>query len=592
MLWIASLFVFANINLLLNVLATTDITFQVFEKDTEILPAAFGDFNSDEITDLFVLRNKSKTIEILLGSNEGTPLLKAADLKCTFNNSPITNVVPGDFNGDALMDVLVTTKNIKNEKNLNVHLLWGSGTSLNCSFNESKPFLTLKGEPLAIDCNRDFIIDLFGVDEYGRRGIWVFNKNSQPVFQSLRSEGKNSYKIRDPHSNAFLDLNNDNIPDLFLTAQNQESYVFEEWYGLLESPYFFFNRLIKPPQDVRYKLGQSVFLDLELKGKLDLVVPVIDKVNPRILVYAHDNWKELNVNFKNENNIWHFMENGLPFSKSVILRGGDYNMDGYPDLLAILTTGNLNRTFLLENVPCSTGCNNFSRSFQINWNGFGNNLNDTAAGVFYDIFQDGILDILLIRKHKNESYFVSAYKNKLNYDGNFFKVMVLTGLSNQNYSKEIGRFKTNKNTFGTNLPGPKVAYKTVDQDGYERTGVSSQLPQSAHFSLNLPYIMFSLGRTPNFVDNITIGFASKHRDLLQVIPNSQMVVIPVKIDNPAKWKVQLFVTPSKIILLSSVALFGTCILIIMIIFFLHWKEKKVDRLERLQEAHRFNFDAM
>lgn len=30
-------------------------------------------------------------------------------LRCVFSNSHITSVVPGDFDGDALMDVMVTT---------------------------------------------------------------------------------------------------------------------------------------------------------------------------------------------------------------------------------------------------------------------------------------------------------------------------------------------------------------------------------------------------------------------------------------------------------------------------------------------------
>jgi integrin alpha FG-GAP repeat containing protein 1 len=46
------------------------------------------------------------------------------------------------------------------------------------------------------------------------------------------------------------------------------------------------------------------------------------------------------------------------------------------------------------------------------------------------------------------------------------------------------------------------------------------------------------------------------------------------------------------ILMSVAALTGTCGLIIAIIGTLYWKERREDRIEKLQEAHRFHFDAM
>lgn len=71
-----------------------------------------------------------------------------------------------------------------------------------------------------------------------------------------------------------------------------------------------------------------------------------------------------------------------------------------------------------------------------------------------------------------------------------------------------------------------------------------------------------------------------------------MVVIPNPISKPYRWKAQLFVTPSKLILLSAAALSGTCGLISLIIVSLYWKERREDKIEKLQEAHRFPFDAM
>lgn len=88
---------------------SSDITNLVFGGITDGMPAAFGDFDSDELTDVLVLRDEGRSVEILL-SGEEEPLLRRArpPLTCNFTTK-ITSVVPGDFDGDALMDVLVTT---------------------------------------------------------------------------------------------------------------------------------------------------------------------------------------------------------------------------------------------------------------------------------------------------------------------------------------------------------------------------------------------------------------------------------------------------------------------------------------------------
>lgn len=101
-----------------------------------------------------------------------------------------------------------------------------------------------------------------------------------------------------------------------------------------------------------------------------------------------------------------------------------------------------------------------------------------------------------------------------------------------------------------------------------------------------------MGRTPNFVDTLTVGLSNRSRDWTQIIPNSQMVVIPWPTDEPTKWKAQLFVTPSKLILMSVAGLTGLCGIITLIILGLYWKERQEDKKERLQESHRFHFDAM
>ncbi|KAL1457072.1 hypothetical protein WDU94_001745, partial [Cyamophila willieti] len=71
---------------------SNNMTDQVFGDVTDGLPAAFGDFNSDELTDMFVLRDNGHTLQILLGTDGSSfankiPLLRPAPggaLKCKY----------------------------------------------------------------------------------------------------------------------------------------------------------------------------------------------------------------------------------------------------------------------------------------------------------------------------------------------------------------------------------------------------------------------------------------------------------------------------------------------------------------------------
>ncbi|KAK4876181.1 hypothetical protein RN001_012603 [Aquatica leii] len=588
--------------ILLSILALhgkcSDITNLVFGSITDGMPAAFGDFDSDELTDVFVLRNNGKTVEILLGNDE-EPLLRRAKpypLQCEFKNL-ITSVVPGDFDGDALMDVLVTTIERASEKDdshrksiTSVYIIWGGATYLNCSKNDES-MLSLIGQPLALDYNQDMIIDLFGVDTKGKRTFWIFNSNRDAPVKIPMLE-HHTAELMQPHAHAFLDLNEDFMPDLFLTTKED----FEIWYGN-ETHQFSTSKKIKHPPKAEI-IGQSIFIDVELQGRMDLVTPVCyDKYckNSTLLVFYEGKWYNLEIDFKDSNNnVWGFaLRNGKKYTNAITLHSGDFNMDGYPDILATLELSQSSDTqsFLFENVPCEGGCNNFSRTYKIQWNALRPFKNGSVVGVFFDFYQDGILDVILV-EHNHTDYKTVAFKNSLDYDANFIKLMVLTGLTNKNNHMIDGRVGKKRRTYGTNLPGPSISYRTTTQEGNSRHAISAQLPQSAHFSLNLPYTIFGLGRTPNFVDTLTVGLSNHFKDWTQIIPNSQMVVIPWPTDQPTKWKAQLFVTPSKVILTSVAALTGVCGLITILIGVLHWKERQEDKRERLQESHRFHFDAM
>lgn len=488
----------------------SDITSAVFGGVLDGMPAAFGDFNSDELTDVIMLR-KNGTVEIFLAAEQEPLLRPSSNLSCTFRNV-VVGVVPGDFDGDVFMDVLVVTANIT-EKVSNVYVLWGGNDRLNCT-DENYPLIKMTGQPLAMDYNGDMIIDLFGLDTQQRRMFWIFREDrSTPLAVPMDSyTDKPSHPlISQPHSNAYLDLDNDFLADLVVTTNKS----FEIWLGIEKG--FIFNKNITFPYGILLDsnfhgvIGQTLYLDVELTGKMDLLLPLCFNdacTNSTIMMYS-DKWYNLQVNFRDNNDVlWGFVRpDGQRYTDTITLRGGDFNMDGYPDLLATLksTTSKQKQSFLLENVACDS-CVGFSRKFEVKWQALNPFYNETTMAVFYDFYQDGILDVILVDLDKSTgTYRTAAFKNSLDYDANFMKVMVLTGRNNSMYPISPGSLGKKKRTYGTNLPGPSIAYRTTTQDGSPRNAIAAQLPQSAHFSLNLPYTTFGLGRTPNFVDALTIG---------------------------------------------------------------------------------------
>lgn len=101
-----------------------------------------------------MLRDDFATVEILLGSDVDQ-MLQPSNLRCYYSRKEITSVVPGDFDGDAFMDVMITYK-MGGDK-VGVMINWGGSDHLNCSSNDTEPLIKMTGEPLALDYNDDMM---------------------------------------------------------------------------------------------------------------------------------------------------------------------------------------------------------------------------------------------------------------------------------------------------------------------------------------------------------------------------------------------------------------------------------------------------
>ena len=122
--------------------------------------------------------------------------------------------------------------------------------------------------------------------------------------------------------------------------------------------------------------------------------------------------------------------------------------------------------------------------------------------------------------------------------------------------------------------------------------MAAQLPQSAYFSLQTPYTIFGLGLAPNFIDYLWVNISSMTHSWPQIIPNSQLYIIPYPPESPDSWQAKISIFPSKTIVITGLAMVGTCGVLALLIVMLHMRERRQDHQAKLQESNRFHFDAM
>ena len=477
-----------------------------------------------------------------------------------------------------------------------------------------------------------------------QKGFWIFLESpddSSPVtppnFYSFnnateRNDDDNlALDCMNPHANAFVDTDGDLVPELLLVTEekneNKSSYQIKIYRVELKEPPY-----LEPTFTLRYSpidvdrdnhtnvLGQPIFIDMNQDGKLVHLLPFCAKKgcqNSGIKLISYDKPPvNLPVEFSDETGTpWHFLgklNTSNPhqmldsnYTDTIILRAGDFNLDGFPDLIGIVRkakdVGTMSglRAVLFENVPCQpvppnmAPCDN-PRTFKINFNALAQYENVILA-TFFDIHEDGLVDILLVRRTNNnttpnhDTYGIFAFENSPDYDANFMKVMVLSG-------RPCPHCPKSEIPYGNILSGPVIKYHTTTQAGNYQTSVAAQMYRSSHMTLDIPYTIFGIGQSPNFIETLQTSFSSfskqenmnRTHEWSQIIPNSQIIVIPYPLSQPGQWSAKLFLTPSRAVLNTFGVLVGFCGLIFLIVAGLQYKERREDRKGRLQEAHRFH----
>ncbi|KAF9583315.1 hypothetical protein BGW38_009764 [Lunasporangiospora selenospora] len=637
--------------------------------------AAFGDFNGDKFTDIIALSDDQTSFSIYLWDHGSWSfnLLPTATVTIAQTPQPfvITNIVPGDFNRDGRLDVLVMgqadpVRNPNGELMMRVYLG-------NIDSGWEPEFIQVPSstshQPLTFDYNGDTQTDLLGYAFEGYQAgtsqlsVWknVYSaSNPGKIFEvapvNFTGEPGPSCTLSDPHSSAFVDLNGDCLADIFLTcydaAKDQHSYIV--YVNKKEQGFEFAVSGLLPAG-----AGQVTFADIDGDGAVDFVVPACNRGQCSIYVYY--NQQIPLCTSKNQQDcrqaLVRFPLNGvLPEGQQLLLADpafkgrlpisvhvGDYNLDGYPDLLVVSgTPGNNNRpssATLLQSILCSAGDDTClpsavtakRRSFVKVTDGADalNQVQDVRAAAFIDLDEDGTVDIMLLRNTKDQGTAgraITMIHNNYFNDAFFLKTLASNGVCPTWCDLDSKPQKPGAKPFGVNYPGATLKFTVLDTMGNKRANQVAQYPSSTYLRLSLPYSLFGLGRTNNYVEELFVGVARNQLEHFTtysgVIPNSQLIIIPYqsedyttppppppppagggdngtipppeehKTGGPNEWTLELYIRPGDYVPWVFVVMATSIVLLTGVVVGLNWMEKREDERERKKALHIINFDAL
>jgi len=582
--------------------------------------AALMDVNGDRSSDLILISSDKSKLLILKSKSMQVKTNELDDFETIdLGKVGAKSVVPADFNGDKVMDLLIVYPDGKNNELINVEILWGKN---NYAWNKNYVFksnVSMMDEPLLVEANSDGISDLFVVLSNGKREFWL-GKSVENLedftfdIHNFKSVDTGLRSLYIPHSHAIVTFNGAPDSKLMLTAKSglHNQLIVEEWESRGTGLYKI--KDIKLPIDYNsnenYVTGQTSYCDFNGDGNIDLIIPICilkDKqcTQSKIIVYINSVWSTAYIG----NSDWNFIygQEKNEISESIRLVCGDFNHDGFVDVVTIMGNKKGNAVVLQGGICEDTWCKDSQRSLKLGMQV--KTKDSTLLATLADVNDDGALDILTTDVVGTSSDFkivTRAYLNRINIDDCFINVVVLSSSASSSKTKK----------FYLPTPGSTVICDTTDPQGNNVISTVAQLTQSSHNSLLPPNVDFGLGLLPNFVDSLIVRLPvpllpeqslknnKKHQNIgnktykvyeqkfTMLIPNSRVLITAEPNYSPANWKIQIIVTPSRYFMLTLLVFVGVCFVVSCAIAILHCLEMRRDKREKILQKHNFHFDAM
>lgn len=556
------------------------------------VPFAFADFDADKIIEIYCAQGNK--ISIVKYDSTFRTGREVASTQIS-HNYLVTGMLAIDLDSDSMVDTIVFPSGIDS-----FFVYWGNNDNL--SEYKEIPF-KFKTWPIVTSI---FVnsVELFGELRNGSLAFISFRHDR--TYEMLKFPIAN-VQIDSLNTQAFIDLTGDLVPDLFLTLSDHRYQIWSiripEFNFTLNSTY----DIMKSKSEFTH-VFPSLFIDTDAKGLLNHIVPVClnkDCSRADILIRRSGMWYSGLINntlpdgcrFSTDNQYNKFWG----FKSLQIFKSTDVDLDNYPDLLAICEAFDSKKTkryaiVILHNTLDKDDIRKFSStSNDLIW------FDDPIAiATFFDIEENGYPDIL-VSSYKTAAtssgpFQLAVLMNLQSQGAYFFKVTSINGACRKRRCslKSLPR--------GDNFVGSTSIMEILDKSGKAVKMMAAQSYQNSMFALQLPYVTFGLGDLASFVERFevsinrrviypigndssspidTIDSSSPTSNALQrtwnqMIPNSQIVVVPYPLDKPSSWHASLYINPSRLIFYIGILMTVLCILIMSVVISLQVKEKNED----------------
>lgn len=295
----------------------------------------------------------------------------------------------------------------------------------------------------------------------------------------------------------------------------------EIWRGIVQNDTILYCLSQSSVYELKNNLGLPSLVDIDRNGSLDIVFPVLESP-PKILVglnkipVAYD-WTQdycsthiktyekatpllyddfvLDKNtatmqtypLSNSNQETYYSDNLV----SPLIRFEDINSDSFPDFIVTLYNKEKNSSIvkIFYNYELKfNGKGTGMRAYSINNTYVNSAINNVTYSSFFDIAEDGKLDVIIVNKQSENLYETIGLFNTYVYDCYYLKSMILK----------------QKRIHYANQIGVTFRYICADVDGTRRMDLATQTTQLNELSLNLPYAFIGVGRSNNYIENFHV----------------------------------------------------------------------------------------
>ncbi|KAJ2026733.1 hypothetical protein GGI06_000024 [Coemansia sp. S85] len=588
-------------------------------------PLAFGDFSgqNDQLVDLFVASPDQKTVELWEWRRHTKEFvhLESADIKAP-SGFLVSNVIPGDYDMDGKLDLLV--QSTSSTKEVRMQLFLGDATK---GFTEHGEVESANDAlPFAFDYDGSGRISLLGGVPWSQRSessaapawVWTAAGDSllalRPMDLVAGDANAKMCQPASPHSSAFIDLDGDCRADLFIVCKGGEEY--QIWTSTKAG--FAYSQTGRLPSGA----GPVSFADMNGDGSLDMVVPIVGKSQIHILYNEQrplciglakkqagecrefERICEADKQFKftppsdaqviDVAGMWAgetLLDSVSDFQGQAppAVHLGDMNLDGFPDLAFVTKGKGGSHVRLVRSVPCKSGeCRVGSRkqldgrSYEAVKDGVAvlSDLGRAQDVSFFDVDGTGTLGLLVYYRDGRGQKRVTAMFNNFFTDAFFIKALACP---HNGHRPCVG-----------GIAGPAYKYVLVSDSGKKHVAQSAQAPQTAYRALFTPYTVIGIGRTNNYIEDFSVGspgFLGHHeRSFEGLIPNSRVVVYPV--NTTGDWRLELYMNRSESTPYILATLLSSMGVLAITVFVLGKLERNADQREKQRALHAINFDAL